>query len=225
MMNQSPAKNHKEMDYPPAPWRLRGHALAAFRFIELATARLFIRNDIPLVAVVPGKTLAGLALIDYGIGSTLNYQELIVFPGLVRHKARPGIWVSHIYVNNLTSLKGGREMFGVPKEMAAFDWRLGRKNQVRVSQDGQTLVEVKSRKAEFNLRVPFWGAAFGDAAGDLRRFIWKSTAQGWLAKAELKIPLQSPFSLLGLDIPHAVVEINEIEAWLGGIQILTQDNS
>jgi acetoacetate decarboxylase len=215
-----------EREYPPEPWRLQGDCFGAFRFVDLDSARPFVPAGLSLVPVLPGKTLAGLVLIDYGPGSTLNYHELLVFPGLVRFKTRPGIFVSHIYVDNLLSLKGGREMFGVPKELVFFKWKVVKRSHLEVKQDGRLLLAFDSVKSVgFNLRIPFLGAAFGDAAGDLRRFKWKSTFQGWLSSTRVEISADSPFTALELDSPHFSVEMRAIDSWIGKVEILNSPYS
>ena len=52
-------------------------------------------------------------LANYTSG-TLVYRELIVFS----HATARGMVVSHIYVDDEQSLSGGREIWGLPKELA-----------------------------------------------------------------------------------------------------------
>jgi acetoacetate decarboxylase len=52
----------------------------------------------------------------------LEYSELIVIAGLVRYSGQIGGWVSHIYVDNADSVAGGRNIWGLPKELAEFIW-------------------------------------------------------------------------------------------------------
>jgi hypothetical protein len=70
--------------------------------------------------VGPGRTLAGLLLASYDAHSTLSYNELIAFRALVRRRVGVGTWVSHIYVDDAASLSGGRAIWRMPKQMAAF---------------------------------------------------------------------------------------------------------
>ena len=47
-------------------------------------------------------------------GGTLAYHELIVFS----HATTRGMVISHIYVDAEQSMHGGREIWGLPKELA-----------------------------------------------------------------------------------------------------------
>jgi acetoacetate decarboxylase len=110
------------MPYPPPPWHLYGQALQSIHLVDLARAKEFVPIDLEIVSVLPGKTLGSLYLSVYDANSTLEYHELIVVAALVRYQGKIGSWVSHIYVDNLDSVAGGREVWGLPKEMADFTW-------------------------------------------------------------------------------------------------------
>src|SRR5437867_5261733 len=109
------------MLYPPAPWTLQGNAIQTLQFVDSARVRPLIPPALKLVSPWPGRTLGGLYLARYGPGSTLEYNELIVVAALTRGAGRFGIWVSHIYVDDPASMAGGREIWGLPKELAEFD--------------------------------------------------------------------------------------------------------
>lgn len=70
--------------------------------------------------MAPGWTFGGVYCAHYGAGSTLEYLELIVIPGLVRRGHRLGAWISHIYVDDAQSVAGGRSIWALPKELAEF---------------------------------------------------------------------------------------------------------
>ncbi len=130
------------MSYPSAPWHLDGTALASFQPIDLATAKQFIPINFDIVSVLPGKTLGCLYLSAYEPSSTLQYHELIVAPALVSYRGKIGAWISHIYVDNPQSVEGGRNIWGLPKQMADFTWN---DRQVTVSKDRNCLCRVDLR--------------------------------------------------------------------------------
>jgi hypothetical protein len=101
----------------------------------------------------------GVMLADYQ-GGTLAYHELIVF--------RPGCVVAHIYVDSEQSLRGGREIWRLPKELADFTWS---RTHVHVSQDGRTLFEARLRRRPGVVPLAFPAPAIG-AGGKL--------SVGWL---------------------------------------------
>lgn len=104
-----------ETPYPPAPWRAQARFwVGLFRNDQPASLPAGLR---PLV----GARLRVVALARYLPGSTLAYDELIVATP-ARLGARPGLYVEYIWVNSLASLWGGRRIWGLPKQMANFEW-------------------------------------------------------------------------------------------------------
>jgi hypothetical protein len=91
----------------------------------------------------------GIFLADY-TGGTLAYHELIVFSGLV---------VSHIYVDSEESMRGGREIWKLPKEMAEFTWS---RSAVEVRQDDKVLFRARMRRRPGRIPLLIPGPAIGD---------------------------------------------------------------
>lgn len=87
---------------------------------------------------VAGNTFGLVAYIEYSSPSPLIYRELIFMPCMVRVPSGPkGYWVSRMYVDNEASLRGGRELWALPKTLAKFE-----ENDAGVSvqaEDGTTL--------------------------------------------------------------------------------------
>lgn len=147
-------------------------------------------------AQLAGWTLGGILLARYGEGATLEYHELIVFSGLATAGARAGFVVSHIYVDSTASLRGGREIWGLPKELAEFGWA---RREVVVEQAGRLLVRARMRRRPGRLAVPLVAPALGERGG--RALL--ATGSGVLRRAApvlaaLEVPAASPFAGLGL---------------------------
>ncbi|MFC9294723.1 acetoacetate decarboxylase family protein [Streptomyces sp. NPDC057011] len=51
----------------------------------------------------------------------LSYDEFAL-ASLRFHGRRPGLWVHRIWVDDELSLRGGREIWGLPKKLAEFSW-------------------------------------------------------------------------------------------------------
>ena len=106
------------MGYPPEPWHLRGQ-------MHLTVWRMPIAG---LPALPPGLTpvrwggcaLVGTAWVVYEPGGVLSYRELLVAVP-VWHGARLRASITDIWVDSASSLQGGRELWGIPKELATFD--------------------------------------------------------------------------------------------------------
>ena len=149
------------MAYPAPPWRLKGHALAVPRLVDLHHARPLMPPELAIVPVLPGKTLGLVYLATYRPGSSLQYHELIVAHALVRNRVRPGFWISHIYVDNPDSTAGGREVWGLPKELAEFTWAAGTASSIVVRQGERGLCAVRSGHPYWLPRTPLLVPAFG----------------------------------------------------------------
>jgi hypothetical protein len=80
--------------------------------------------DPELVPVqVAGRVCVATVFVHYQPGSVLTYHELL--GGLlVRHgrTGRTGLTVPFIWVDSASSKQGGRELWGVPKELARFEF-------------------------------------------------------------------------------------------------------
>lgn len=179
-------------DYPPLPWRLRGRMLLSLSPVPLEVARAVLPDGVKPVPTLPGATVGGIALGRYHRGSTLVYSELIVVAALARAGPRVGFWISHIYVDDLESLQGGREMFGLPKELARFDWdeRPDGSGAVTVVRDDETLLSAGwSPPWPISVPVPLYVPCLGDG----RYFSALGKAHLGPGRLRVQIPPTSPF--------------------------------
>src|SRR5690606_41810657 len=74
---------------------------------------------------IAGQALLVTAWVRYGPGGTLTYGELAV-AALVQGSGVPGpaCTVPYIWVDDATAAAGGRQLWGIPKELAAFEGAL-----------------------------------------------------------------------------------------------------
>lgn len=159
------------MTYPPAPWHLKGYAVQTLNLLDMKTSRPFIPPELEIVSILPGKTLGGVYLSVYESGSLLQYNELIVVAGLVRYQDRIGSWISHIYVDSEESVAGGRNIWGLPKEMAEFTWE---DEQIVVKQSDSLLCRLYYKSSWLNLSTwwqqKFSADGYSGLKSDLLRF-------------------------------------------------------
>jgi acetoacetate decarboxylase len=199
------------MSYPPAPWHLYGYALQSNHLIDVAKAKELVPADLEIVSVLPGKTLGGLYLSIYDAQSTLEYHELIVTPALVRYQGQIGSWISHIYVDHRESLAGGRNIWGLPKEMADFTWN---DRQVQVAQGDRPLCQVQYSQA--GLPLSLWGKSkisgnvFAGLDENILAFPGDFEARLKWISCHLTIPAASPFAKLNLGHPWFTLQFNEL---------------
>ena len=142
--------------YPPEPWELRGRAWVSV---------WLVRSDaLPPLPVRPvtvfGRAVVGTAFVDYRPPG-MTYHEVLAAV-LVRHGWRFGVSIARIWVDSPSSRAGGRELWGIPKEAAEFEW--GRDAASARDEHGP-IASVRARPPRFGVRLPAAGStwqAFGD---------------------------------------------------------------
>lgn len=196
------------MAYPQAPWGLRGYAIATLNLVDIERVRPLIPPEFDIIPVLPGKTVSGIYLSYYEPGSVLEYSELIVTAGLLRYSGQFGGWVSHIYVDNADSVAGGREIWGLPKELAEFEWNKGNRatsgyeNSVVVRQGERELCHVNYNPLNFGLPLPsISGQVFSTLSGSILLFKSEFESRVGVVGARVQIPSESPFASLNLEQP------------------------
>jgi hypothetical protein len=182
--------------YPDAPWTLHGHALLSLHLVDTEIARSTLPPELNLISVLPGKTLGGVYLSRYGTGSVLEYSELIVVSGIAQYGSTVGAWISQIYVDNSDSLAGGREIWGLPKELADFRWEFAHQSEVTVRQGDRTLCRLSYGAPVSLWRQPIAGTSFSQLATGLVNFRAEADLRPGLVSAHLTVPMTSPFAQL-----------------------------
>ena len=173
--------------YPPAPWALAGDALFATRTVAISRIRSLVPTPLRIVPVAPGRTLAVLAFLRYAEGSTIRYHEFICAPALVAKRTHVGSWISHIHVDSIASLAGGRALWSLPKRMASFLW-------------GRHSIELKSPEILCRLEVgpqggpalplPLLAPAFGTFRDAVSWFV--ATGRGRISRVAARLQVDSP---------------------------------
>lgn len=140
-----------EIPYPRPPWQLGGESwVGVFKSPGAANV------PIPLKPLINPHYLV-VAIIRYLYG-TLTYDEMII-GSIARYGWRIGLYVHHIWVDDISSMWGGRKIWGLNKEMANFSWE---RNTVQVSDELGVIasVSVDKEKSSFPaiwLPVPSFG--------------------------------------------------------------------
>lgn len=145
----------EEVAYPPAPWEMTGQ-------LWMGGFRLDTPIPLPDGLKAVDARLGLLTLVRYQSG-TLQYDELVI-GALVRKGWRIGIWVHYIWVDSLPSVWGGRRIWGLPKDMAEFNWN---GNTVSVSDRDGAIASLEVDMSESRL-PSIWIPApgFGQLDGD-----------------------------------------------------------
>ncbi len=188
------------MNYPPPPWINKGRAVQVLRLVDVGRARSFVPAPLKVVPVLPGKTVGIVIFADYQPGSALTYHELIIAPALVRAGRHFGWWISHIYVDDPDSMAGGREVWGLPKQLARFSWNLPA-GQVEAYQDDQLLCALLSQAPSRGVRLPLFLPSISRLGSRLLAFRVSQVSTLGLSPAALEIPATSPFAPLKFKRP------------------------
>jgi hypothetical protein len=206
------ASEIRKMSYPQAPWTLQGYALQTLQLLDIERVRSLIPLELEIIPVWPDKTLGGVYLSYYGSGSVLEYSELIVIAALVGYKGKFGGWVSHIYVDNPDSIAGGREIWGLPKEMAEFTWENG--ERVTVRQGNRLLCSLnynrQSFPSAFGWRQWLGASSFSTLGSDLLVFPAELESRLGLVSSNLEVPAESPFASLSLGQPWLTIHCDQM---------------
>jgi acetoacetate decarboxylase len=203
------------MNYPPAPWQLRGYATQTLNLVDIDRVRRFVPPELDIVAILPGKTIGSIYISEYQLDSVLTYNELIVAPALVRQRTKIGGWISHIYVDNPDSMAGGRAIWGLPKELAEFT-RIGR--QITVHQQAKTLCRLSYRSnllSDLKITPKITVPCFGNLNGNLLYFNNDFQGKVSLVDSNLEIPQSSPFASLNLSTPLLTIDLQDLSLVTG----------
>lgn len=132
--------------FPPQPWHLGGLLhLGLWRVPvdELPASYRRARPEGARPIVVGGQALVGTAFVRYEPGSVLVYDELLCAT-LTWSRRRVRVTISDIWVDSPASVAGGRQLWGIPKELATFTTeRHGRELALTASRQGRELATLQ----------------------------------------------------------------------------------
>jgi hypothetical protein len=119
--------------YPPAPWWLAGHAHAHLLVVRGSRLPAVPEGFEPIVFGSYGLVVVGW--VDYREGIVEPYRELLAAV-VGRWGGRVTATVTHMWVDSDVSRRGGRELWGYPKEIAEFELAIDPEGTARAS-DGR----------------------------------------------------------------------------------------
>jgi hypothetical protein len=137
--------------YPPEPWDLSGIGYLSVWLVPVGVLPE-LPDGVRPVSVL-GRAVVCTGLVDYLPGGLMSYRELLATV-LVREGFRPGITITHIWVDSPSSRAGGRELWGIPKELAHFDVAHDPIARGSATLDGEPLAEVRVRPGKVGGRLP-----------------------------------------------------------------------
>jgi hypothetical protein len=211
---------------------LRGYAIQTVQPVDVDRVRPLIPAELEVVSLFPGKTIGGIYVSSYGTGSTLQYSELIIASAIVRYGSRLGAWISHIYVDNPASVAGGQEIWGLPKELAVFEWQPGKPHCVTVRQDDRMLCRLNTNWQLMianlplpKLPIPIAMGSFGLRDNNLLWFPANGNLQLEAIGATVEVPIASPFHNLNIDRPLLTLSAEQLNLTVNAPEVIGQRTS
>jgi hypothetical protein len=190
--------------YPPTPWRINGQIYGSTWVVPAADFRAELSPAFEPV-IVRGKIYVFAGFVHYQEGSVLTYHELMV--GLLMRLKDPRRYaatVTHIWVDNEISKWGGRELWGLPKELAEFqfDYQSDNRHFEAQAQAGGVTLATGNFQAKFglprNLRLPLPIPSYQMLRGQPHFAFGTLWGRLHYCQGGLQIPPESPLAALGL---------------------------
>ncbi len=179
--------------YPSSPWRLEaaGHC-SIWRLPARDIAQLAIPAGLqPFIFARSAWVATGY--IAYGPGGDLSYHELFLATP-VRAGHRLTLTVVAIWVDSEASLRGGRELWGIPKELARFETNA---DGVEVLSAEGVLAQARFRpRWRWPLRVSFKVRVVQVTREALQYTPVVATGRTTFGRAEWDFPSKGPFEIL-----------------------------
>ena len=169
----APKQEEDPPPYPPEPWDLRGTGYVSLWLVPRRVLPALPRGVRPVS--LSGRAVVVAGFVDYRPGGLLSYHELLVAP-LVRRGARVGVSVTGIWVDSAVSMAGGRELWGIPKEMAGFGMVHDPAFHGTARVGGDLVAEARVVRRRAGLRLPF----------PLRGSVWQTRGAA-LARTPLRL--------------------------------------
>lgn len=176
--------------HAPAPWDLVGRGyLSVLRFSP--DSRVQDSFLPPSLQGQRGKSPYGyLMFVDYAKSDVGPYHELLFIPGTFPFEdGRRHLSISRIFVSSMDSVVNGQRNWGIPKDVADFDVRYGKRgvDRVTVSKHGKVFAELEFKS--YPVWLPFFGRLIPQRLRTLgqhhegQTFIYAPSASGWIKPA------------------------------------------
>ncbi|HLI33223.1 MAG TPA: acetoacetate decarboxylase family protein [Solirubrobacteraceae bacterium] len=154
--------------YPPAPWELFGQAQV--HLLALPAARLQRVPDGFAPLLLGGSALVAAGFIDYQRSSMVRYGELFAaVVGRIEGTGRVTSTVTHMWVDSDVSRRGGRELWGYPKELASLRLAIDPGGSASAADTAGQIASAQMRPLLVSpLRISFNGGTAQPLHGALR---------------------------------------------------------
>lgn len=184
----------------PAPWDLTGEGfILLYKF-----PKEFIEKNGFLADYQKEHFKGGFGTVmcvNYTSSNVGPYFELLFIPGIINlknlnlQKIRVGFTISKIYVSSQNSVNNGMANWGIPKELADFQWNKIDENNtdIKVSIAGEVFFEINFKKwpIKFPINTAFIPLKIIQKMGH-KIMLTKPKAKGWSSFVKLKSVKANP---------------------------------
>ncbi|MBN2298107.1 MAG: acetoacetate decarboxylase family protein [Deltaproteobacteria bacterium] len=188
-----------EIKAAPAPWALMGSGY----IILLKMSGDFVETEGFVPESLKGSFAGGFGTVmyvDYTYSDAGPYQEILFIPGMFSFTTGRYFSITRIFVSTMESVVNGQNNWGIPKEVAQFEYeRPGRSvERIRIIKDGSAAAELTFRS--YNLRLPVTTSLVPPA--------WRTLAHHHEGKTYLTTPMArgsiSPARLVNCNIKRSL---------------------
>ncbi|GAA4525761.1 acetoacetate decarboxylase family protein [Amycolatopsis samaneae] len=200
-------------DYPPEPWHLAGDAWLSVWRVPLDEIPALPEGARPLVW--RGHATVVTAWIDYRPPGQLSYHELLATVAV--HGRRAAASITAIWVDSETSLAGGRALWGIPKDLAAFEFTGGHAfTATAATGDDWIATAAFTPRLGLPLAVPAAFEVVQTLDGRPKRSPVVSKARARLASSDWQINPEGPLGHLSGRRPAASAKLTGFALRFGG---------
>ncbi|QRP43731.1 acetoacetate decarboxylase family protein [Amycolatopsis sp. FDAARGOS 1241] len=198
-------------DYPPEPWHLAGQAHLSVWLLPVARLPKLPEGAEPLVA--GGHAPVCTAWFDYRAPGQLTYHELLCATAI-----RGGLAASitDIWVDSASSRAGGRELWGIPKDLATLDFTGDRTFTAAAATAGGWIATAAfTRRAGLPAALPTRFEIAQALGGRLKRSPVSSRAKLHAAAADWSINPSGPLGFLAGRRPIVSAQLRDFKLVFG----------
>jgi hypothetical protein len=144
----------------PAPWKLNGEAfVAVYKFSKQFVNQYGFLEKYQIDNFDAG--FGTIMCVNYSSSAVGPYFELLFIPGVINLKSlnlgtiKSGFSISKIFVSTNESVQNGINNWGIPKEVADFEWISLANNhvQVKVMKDGVVFFDAIFKRNSFKFPI------------------------------------------------------------------------
>jgi hypothetical protein len=141
-MASDPGKENIDPGIINPPWDLQGRGFMLFYRFD--PSFIFEQTSLPARYHNTLTSNYGVVmLVDYTHSPVGPYKELLLIPGKFNLGGKERYYISKIFVDSKKSMISGRHNWGIPKELASFEWdQSGSHTLVRLTKSAKTIFSI-----------------------------------------------------------------------------------